>query len=133
MRNKIHEPHQDKYYQFQDWQTLTRLLQERQQGQCFRCCKAKNISEITPFRIDNSVTTYVGDEGGRHAEFKRRHREINEFVGLCTVCRQFCVRSDLRNYREIEHSYTFPELGYVEVVPLGEVYQYPDWQQIRNG
>lgn len=130
---KVHEPHQDKYYPYQEWQILTRLLHERNQGQCFRCCHSKNISELTPFRIDHSVTTYTGDESGRHAEFERRYSQISKFVPLCATCLQFCVRSDLRNYREIEWSYDFPQLGYIQVVPEGQQYQYPAWRRKLSG
>lgn len=130
---KIHEPHQDKYYPYQEWQLLTRLLHERNQGECFRCCYPKNISELTPFRIDHSVSTYTGDESGRLAEFKRRYAEINGFVPLCAGCLKICVRGDLRNYREIEASFDYPQVGYIEIVPEGQQYQYPAWQRIRNG
>lgn len=130
---KIHEPYQDKHYPYPEWQTLTRLLHEREDGLCFRCCRAKNISELTPFRIDHSVTTYVGDKGGRHTEFERRHVEISEFVPLCAICLRFCIRSDLRNYREIEWSYDYPQVGNVLILKEGQQFQYPAWRRIRNG
>lgn len=130
---KIHEPYQDKYYPHQEWQTLTRLLHERNQGECFRCCRAKNISELTPFRIDHSVSTYTGDDSGRLEGFRRRYAEINEFVPLCAVCLRFCLRSDLRNYREIEWSYDYPQVGNVLILKEGQQFQYPAWRKTRNG